>query len=142
MKYTTMARRLATITIASFITLIGAGVSQAGTIEDGIVERIQAVGTVCIAGEDCAKAVVVVAAGPKSAKDIYQSGCAACHSSGAAGAPKIGNAADWEPRIALGIDSLYATALNGRGGMPARGLCPSCSDDEIKSAVDHMIEGL
>lgn len=122
---------------ASFSTML-----QAGSVEDGIASRIQAVGTVCIEGEDCAKALTVAAAGPKAADEVYNTGCLACHASGAAGAPKFRNAADWSTRLAQGLDTVYSNAINGKGGMPAKGLCPSCSDDEIIAAVDYMIEGL
>ena len=115
---------------------------QAGAVEDGIASRIQAVGSVCVEGEDCAKALTVAAAGPKSAEEVYNTGCLACHASGAAGAPKFRDAADWSTRLAGGLESIYGNAINGKGGMPAKGLCPTCSDDEIKSAVDYMIEGL
>ena len=117
-------------------------VLQAGSIEDGIVSRIHAVGSVCIEGEDCAKVITVAAAGPRSAEEVYNKGCLACHTSGAAGAPKFRNADDWSGRLAIGMEALYSNAINGKGAMPARGLCPNCSDDEVKAAVDYMIEGL
>lgn len=125
------------VTTASFSSVI-----QADAVEDGIAARIQAVGNVCIEGEECAKALTVAAAGPRSDEDIYNTGCLACHTSGAAGAPKFRNAADWSARLSQGLDTVYANAINGKGGMPAKGLCPTCSDDEIKSVVDYMIEGL
>jgi cytochrome c5 len=61
-----------------------------------------------------------------------------CHASGAAGAPKFGDAAAWGPRIGKGMDTLYSNAINGFNGMPAKGLCMDCSDDEVNAAVDHM----
>ena len=128
--------------ITVLATTLTSVVLQAGTVEDGIVSRIHAVGSVCIQGEDCAKALTVAAAGPRSAEDVYNKGCLACHSSGAAGATKFRVAADWTDRLASGLDVLYSNAINGKGAMPARGLCPSCSDDEVKAAVDYMIEGL
>ena len=62
-----------------------------------------------------------------------------CHASGAAGAPKLGDVAAWAPRVAAGNDTLYSNAIGGFKGMPAKGLCFDCSDDEIKAAVDHMV---
>jgi cytochrome c5 len=82
------------------------------------------------------------AAAPAALKDgatIYASLCFTCHDIGLAGAPKKGNKADWAPRIAAGKDALYATALNGKGAMPAKGGNPSLSDDEIKGAVDYLV---
>jgi cytochrome c5 len=56
-----------------------------------------------------------------------------------AGAPKTGVAADWAPRIAQGEDTLVTHAINGIRGMPPRGTCATCSDDEIRNAVKHMV---
>ena len=128
--------------MAMLAATLTSAVLQAGSVEDGIVSRIHAVGSICIEGEDCAKALTVAAAGPRSAEDVYNKGCLACHTSGAAGAPKFRIAADWTARLALGTELLYSNAINGKGAMPARGLCPNCSDDEVKAAVDYMIEGL
>ena len=128
--------------MAMLAATLTSAVLQAGSVEDGIVSRIHAVGSICIEGEDCAKALTVAAAGPRSAEDVYNKGCLACHASGAAGAPKFRIAADWTARLALGTELLYSNAINGKGAMPARRLCPNCSDDEVKAAVDYMIEGL
>lgn len=114
----------------------------AGSVEDGIAERIQPVGSVCIKGDDCAKNLTVAATGPKSGEEVYNASCLACHVSGAAGAPKFRNADDWAARLTTGLDALYASAISGKGAMPAKGLCMTCSDEELKAAVDHMIEGL
>ncbi|MBF0219075.1 MAG: cytochrome c5 family protein [Gammaproteobacteria bacterium] len=78
-------------------------------------------------------------AAAKSGEDVYKSACFACHLTGAAGAPKFGDKAAWEPRIATGIDALMQTVLNGKGAMPPRGTCMTCSEDELKSAVEYMI---
>ncbi len=76
----------------------------------------------------------------KSGEQVYQSVCAGCHGSGAAGSPKVGDAAAWGPRIAQGMDTLLRNALGGKGAMPAKGGNPALSDDEIKSAVEYMTE--
>lgn len=68
----------------------------------------------------------------------YQSSCFACHFSGAAGAPKTGDAAAWEPRMAKGMDVLVASVRNGMGAMPPTGLCASCSDDDYKALIEFM----
>jgi len=108
-------------------------------VEDDISSRTAPMGDLCMSGQECAAAPVVVASGPRSGEDIYGSKCVACHASGAAGAPKLGDVAAWAPRIAKGADALYNNAINGFNGMPAKGLCMDCSDDEIKATVDHMI---
>lgn len=82
---------------------------------------------------------VAQAAGPRSGEDVYESKCAACHISGAAGAQKLGDKAAWAPVIAKGIDVLYTSTISGLNGMPAKGLCFDCTDDELKAAVDYMV---
>lgn len=78
--------------------------------------------------------------GYKSGEEIYKAVCVTCHASGAAGAPKFGNAGDWAPRIAQGYDTLLHVALTGKGAMPARGgTSPDdVSDFEIARAVVYM----
>ncbi|MDD9863064.1 MAG: c-type cytochrome, partial [Gammaproteobacteria bacterium] len=70
---------------------------------------------------------------------LYTSnGCGNCHGTGVLGAPILGNAADWTARIARGTSSLYNSAINGRGVMPARG-GSSASDAELRAIVDYMV---
>lgn len=77
-------------------------------------------------------------------KPVYDSACKVCHSSGLAGAPIPGDAADWEPRIEQGIEVLYSHALEGfqgeSGMMPAKGGHTQLEDDAVTAAVDYMIE--
>ncbi len=69
----------------------------------------------------------------------YQQACAACHMTGAAGAPKLEDKAAWAPRIAQGKDALYSSVLNGKGAMPPKGGQAQLSDDEVKAAVDYIV---
>lgn len=96
-------------------------------------------GEVNIGGEDtqvaAASSGATEAATPES---NYQTSCAACHASGAAGAPIVGNAEQWGPRIAQGADVLYNAAINGLNAMPPKG-GSNLSDDDIKAVVDYMI---
>jgi cytochrome c5 len=73
---------------------------------------------------------------------VYEGYCSGCHAQGAGGAPKFGDATAWDPLIKMGKDKLYNVALHGKGGMPAKGSCLSCSVTDIKQAVDYMIAGL
>ena len=77
-------------------------------------------------------------------KKVFGATCSLCHASGAAGAPVFGNKADWGPRIAQGMDVLYKHALEGftgaKGTMPARGGNPKLTDDEVKAAVNYMVD--
>jgi cytochrome c5 len=79
------------------------------------------------------------AAEPLSGEQIYQKNCMACHTTGAAGAPKLGDAAAWAPRIAKGMDTVMANVTNGLNAMPPKGLCMTCSEDELKSVVDYIL---
>ena len=75
-------------------------------------------------------------------KADYDAVCFVCHTPGAAGAPKFGDAAAWAPRIAKGLDVLHEHALNGFMGqvglMPPKGGRPDMADADIKAAVDYM----
>lgn len=75
-------------------------------------------------------------------EDVYKQSCAACHAAGVAGAPKLGDSADWQPRIAQGKDVLYEHSIKGfsgkKGVMPPKGGNLSLSDDQVKAAVDYM----
>jgi cytochrome c5 len=77
-------------------------------------------------------------------ESVYKSTCSICHQSGLRGAPKMGSARDWEPRLAQGKETLYKRALNGyrgeKGSMPSRGSNAKLSEDEVKAAVDYMYE--
>jgi len=75
---------------------------------------------------------------PAHGQQVYRQACAFCHDKGVAGAPKAGDAAAWGPRLAQGIDTLYASALQGKGAMPARGGNPALADTDVKAAVDHL----
>jgi len=72
-------------------------------------------------------------------KAIYDTSCTACHSTGAAGAPKLGDAAAWAPRIKNGPAAMYASAVKGKGAMPAKGGNTSLSDAEVQAAVNYII---
>jgi cytochrome c5 len=117
--------------------------------DEVVVENIKPVGEVYIAGESepeaapapapAADAAATAAAGPKSGEQVYNSNCVACHGTGAAGAPKLGDTAAWAPRIAAGMDSLLANATNGLKAMPPKGLCMTCSEAELQGAVEYMV---
>ncbi len=78
----------------------------------------------------------------KTGEQVYKEVCAACHATGAAGAPKYGVAGDWSARIGQGFDGLLKAVLNGKGAMPARaGTSPDdLSDYELSRAVVYMAD--
>jgi cytochrome c5 len=94
------------------------------------------------------KAILVLAATLFSASaisadqtviDKYNKSCIACHSSGAAGAPKTGVEAEWASRIGKGTDALVASVVNGMNAMPPKGMCFDCSNDDFKALIDYMV---
>jgi c(7)-type cytochrome triheme protein len=73
-------------------------------------------------------------------KATYDATCSLCHGAGIAGAPRFGNADDWSPRIARGIEALYNSALHGTDkGMPAKGGNADLAPETVKAAVDYMV---
>ena len=80
-----------------------------------------------------------VAEASTSPEELYTQACSSCHATGVLNAPKLGDKAGWEPRIAKGIDQLYASAINGIGTMPPKGGRSDISDDDIKKIVDYMV---
>ena len=74
----------------------------------------------------------------QAAEAVYTAICAACHTSGAAGAPKLGDAGAWAPRIAQGSDTLIRHAIEGIRGMPAKGGNPDLDDIEVARAVVYL----
>lgn len=77
-------------------------------------------------------------------KTVYGNTCSMCHAAGVAGAPKPGDKADWAPRIAQGKEILHKHALEGftgaKGMMPSRGGNPKLTDQEVKAAVNFMVD--
>lgn len=88
-------------------------------------------------------AVAGSARGPHPGEETYNRYCFSCHAAGVANAPKSGDAEAWQPRIAKGEALLLQSTKAGiTPGMPAMGLCLSCSDDELAAAIDYMIDGV
>jgi cytochrome c5 len=118
--------------------LLGAGSS--------VAERTKAVGQINVASAETQREPMQVAAAAPAevnGQQVYQSACVACHGAGIAGAPKVGDIGQWAARIAKGVDTLYASAVNGvqgsAGVMPARGGNPALSNAEVRAAVDYMV---
>lgn len=75
-----------------------------------------------------------------SGQAVYNKSCISCHKLGIAGAPKTGEKAVWAPLAANGIDQLAQNAINGKGKMPAKGGNADLTDDQVRSAVEYMLE--
>ncbi len=109
-----------------------------------IAERIAPVGEACLATDPCAAEVHVprVSGELRSGQKIYETSCFACHQTGVSQAPRLGSPEDWKSVLAQNMSMLYEHALNGLNAMPPRGACVDCSDDEIRAAVDYMVEAV
>jgi len=80
------------------------------------------------------------AAAAHPGEETYNRFCFSCHQAGVAGAPRFGDAAAWAPRIAKGRAVLLANTKSGvPPGMPAMGLCNSCTEQDLVNAIDYMI---
>ena len=160
MKYKTRLRT--GVVTAVFLSLLSmANLAPAQNVAD----NIRPVGSVCLAGQSCVGGVASVTTLPdvaavEESNDIepasvdtsavevaskfdaeaaYQMSCNACHGTGAAGAPMLGDSGAWEPRLEKGMEALMANVVNGVGAMPARGICMTCSDDDLQAIVDYML---
>ncbi|MBW3141664.1 c-type cytochrome [Ferrimonas balearica] len=69
---------------------------------------------------------------------VYQKACKTCHEMGIAGAPKVKDAAAWEPRLGKGMDALVSSVKTGLNAMPPGGMCMDCSDEDLKAAIEYM----
>lgn len=105
-------------------------------VQAAIADRIAPVGSV----NTSAVAAAPAAGGAVDAKGTYQSACFACHGTGAAGAPKLGDKGAWKARIAQGMDTLFSHALNGFKGMPPKGGRSDLSDDTVKAVVEYIVK--
>lgn len=72
-------------------------------------------------------------------KKVFEGTCKACHETGVAGAPKIGDKTAWAPRIKTGFEALYTSAVKGKNAMPPKGGNASLAYADVKAAVDYMV---
>ena len=86
-----------------------------------------------------AAAEATAAAASVDGEAIYKQSCMACHAAGVAGAPKPGDSEAWSPRIAKGTGALFQSVTNGLNAMPPKGGCMSCSEDELRGAVEYLV---
>ena len=86
-----------------------------------------------------AAAEATAAAASVDGEAIYKQSCMACHAAGVAGAPKPGDSEAWSPRIAKGTGALVQSVTNGLNAMPPKGGCMSCSEDELRGAVEYLV---
>ena len=111
-------------------------------VENSVLERIKPVGEVRIDTSTQVASAEIVETAVRSGEEIYNSKCAGCHTSGVMGSPKFASLEDWAPRVGLGLEKLTLSAIAGKGGMPAKGTCMDCTDNEIKITVQYMLDSL
>jgi cytochrome c5 len=120
------------VLLVSFVDLgIKTSPGSDGLGPAAVAERIKPVGRVEVKD-------VTDAASMKTGDQVYAAQCAACHTAGVAGSPKLGDAAAWAPRIGQGYEALLTSALKGKGAMGAQG-GGDFTDFEIGRAVVHMV---
>jgi len=99
-------------------------------------ERMAAAGS---APAPAAAAQPAAAAGPVDGKAVYAKTCVACHATGVANAPKLGDKAAWAPRLGVGVDGLMKSVIAGKGAMPPKAGNPGLTDAEIRAAVEYLV---
>ena len=146
------------------ITLIAAGILIGGSIDDKlraqseeftqriIAQRTQPVGTLNVGAMEPSveptsvepTTPVQVASSGDVGKSVYDKACFICHTTGVTGAPKPGDADNWGPRIAKGLDTLYSNAIKGYQGetgiMPPKGGNLLLSNEDVMAAVDYLVD--
>jgi len=113
--------------------------SPAAAVVETVVEVVEEAVVEVADTAVAAAATVAAAESDFDAAGTYQMNCFACHGTGAAGAPQPGDADAWEERMAKGMDAGNGQRINGVNAMPARGICMSCSDEDLRAVVDYML---
>lgn len=124
------------VPIIGIILLVGLVLSEHGTDSaalepKAVAARIQPVGSVEVVDANAPKVV-------KSGEEVVKAVCGACHLTGAAGAPKVGDKAGWAPRLGMGLDGLVKSSIKGKNAMPPRGGVLDLSDTELARAIVFM----
>ncbi|MDE0179155.1 MAG: c-type cytochrome [Gammaproteobacteria bacterium] len=134
-------RKVVCVACLGFVAVCALGDSvPAGTVAD-IEERTKPFGELCLEGDDCggvqAPAPVIVQAAGRSGAEVYALHCHVCHDSGLNDAPKFGDAEAWQPRLEKGMEELLRTTKEGLNLMPPMGTCMTCTDAELRAAIEH-----
>lgn len=131
------------VLIMMIASLVTGGKKGLESGDSALLARIQPIGTVELAtGPPAAPAAAAAApagTAERTGAQVVDASCGKCHVTGERGAPKIGDRTAWIQRAKRGLDGVYASALKGHAGMPARGGMAEFSDAEVKRAVEHML---
>jgi cytochrome c5 len=107
---------------------------------EAIEARIAPIGKVRIAHEITTQASSPSKTEIHLGRALFESHCVLCHGNGIAGAPRLGNTADWQPRINKKLSLLLKHVENGYRAMPPKGACLECSSDDLEAAIRYMIK--
>lgn len=124
------------VALVAYLLVTGSratGNNQPALDASAVAARIKPVAEVAFA-ESAGGAAKAAQTGEK----VVQQYCAACHATGAAGAPKIGDKGAWAKYLGAGLDYMLKTSITGKGAMPPRGGAADVSDDELARAIVHM----
>jgi cytochrome c5 len=112
-----------------------------GEVHAAVVHMANASGASWKAPAPTAPAAAATAgsATERTGQQVVEASCGKCHATGTGGAPKVGDRNAWIQRAKRGLDAVYASALKGHAGMPARGGMAELSDSEVKRAVEYML---
>jgi cytochrome c5 len=134
------------------LSVAGAALAQSAR-DQLIAERLAPAGSVCLAGDACvtgssaagssastaAPAMAQAASAEFSASATYEQYCAMCHNTGMANAPRRDDAAHWTARVGeVGLATITNNAITGINAMPARGMCATCTDEQIGELVEYL----
>ena len=111
-------------------------------VDNAVLERIKPVGEVRIDTSNMVASAESNESSERSGEEIYNSKCAGCHTSGVMDAPKYASLEDWSTRIDVGLEKLTLSAIAGKGGMPPKGACMDCTDNEIKNTVQYILDSI
>ncbi|MDP1931727.1 MAG: c-type cytochrome [Gammaproteobacteria bacterium] len=142
--FSSSIRRIARFSMLA-LGVVFAGSIAAQSSDQLVAERMKPIGEVCLAGQACAggaapMVLAQAATAEFSAAAQYTQSCAMCHTPGVAGAPRLDNAAEWAARVAAkGRDTIVQNAITGINAMPPRGMCMTCTDENMAALVDYML---
>ena len=108
-------------------------------VEDGD-RKLRVARELHAASYTAAPAPQAAAAVNPAGEKLYKSVCFACHATGVANAPKFGDKAAWDPYIKTGMDAMVKVAMQGKPPMPPKGGAADASEDDIRAAVQYMVD--
>jgi len=143
LKLVIAASALATIILIYLAVLGNTPVAYTGAVNSAnatLEDRIRPVVTLddIIKADETVIQAETTEVAAKTPADLYQGACMACHTTGVANAPKLGDNAAWSSRAGLGLEGLLQSAIKGKGAMPPKGTS-SYSDEELRSVIEYML---